>query len=89
MFEAACFQANTNASFYDSGMPVQGAVDLTCNHFRYAGEFITSSITQAGPPPNFLSPCLYDVVSKGLADVKWTPDMIENFEMKDVTQWWI
>lgn len=70
--------------FDENGMPVESTVALTSDHFKYAGELMAMSIVQGGPAPNVLSPCFYDVVSKGLAYLKLTADMIGNLEMKDI-----
>ena len=70
--------------FDKDGMTVQSTAALSFDNFKYAGELMAMSIVQGGPAPNFLSPCLYDVVSKGLWSVKLDADMIEELEMKEV-----
>ena len=66
-------------------MLILSTVALTSSHFKYAGELIALSVVQGGLCPIFCLQHLYDLLSKGMKDIQLTIEMIEDKEMKSVT----
>jgi hypothetical protein len=66
-------------------MPVESTVALTEETFKLGAELMVMSILQGGPAPNFMSPVVYDIISRGLkGQTCLSLDMIENANLKTV-----
>jgi hypothetical protein len=64
---------------------VESTVALTEETFKLGAELMVMSIVQGGPAPNFMSPFIYDIISRGLkGQTCLSLDMIENENLKTV-----
>jgi hypothetical protein len=58
---------------------VESTVALTEETFKLGAELMVMSIVQGGPAPNFMSPVIYDIISRGFkGQTCLLLDMIEN-----------
>ena len=71
--------------FHSNGVPVESTLALTEKTFKLGAELMVLSIVQGGPALNFMSPLIYDIISRGLTgQTCLSLDMIENENFKTV-----
>lgn len=66
--------------------PCESTVALTGGMFKIAGELMSSSIAQGGPSPSFLSPWVFEYLSKGIESINVHFARLHDSEFEEATK---